>query len=286
MLYPTWSWTTHGCEISNVPPQTADRIPCIASQWRLGEKHMRKSSICHPTPTANRALPLHQKGRMWDAGCDGLGQTSCRGAITCPATSQKQPTPSLASPPYGSMPGPAQLEVLRLKVVLATEADVRQALRSKGFTRTRVSQLWTECLQSPPRSWAQRELQTAQDQPNCNQSASKELNSTNDAPSIIYPDSIIDAIQEILLRRSYRWSRTKNHTRWINADHDVSPFQNYTKWRIVIMSTISWGIHRFVKDQTMFSWIPVVVCWILPYRGSTKTTTLGRSVRNSLEIHP
>ena len=120
------------------------------------------------------------------------------------ATSQKQPTPSLASPPYGSMPGPAQLEVLRLKVVLATEADVHQALRSKGFTRTRVSQLWTECLQSPPRSWAQRELQTAQDQPNCNQSASKELNSTNDAPSIIYPDSIIDAIQEILLRRSYR----------------------------------------------------------------------------------
>ena len=184
---------------------------------------MRKSSICHPTPTANRALPLHQKGRMWDAGCDGLGQTSCRGAITCPATSQKQPTPSLASPPYGSMPGPAQLEVLRLKVVLATEADVRQALRSKGFTRTRVSQLWTECLQSPPRRWAQRELQSAQDQPHCNHDASKELNSTNDAPSIIYPDSIIDAFQEILLRRSYRWSRTKNHTRWINADHDVSP---------------------------------------------------------------
>ena len=110
------------------------------------------------------------------------------------ACSRMFTTPSLASPPYGSMPGPAQLEVLRLKVVLATEADVRQALRSKGFTRTRVSQLWTQCLQSPPRSSAQRELQTAQDQPNCNQSASKELNSTNDAPSIIYPDSIIDCL--------------------------------------------------------------------------------------------
>ena len=75
-LSPRHSW--------NQPCATADRIPCIASQWRLGEKHMRKSSIRHPTPTANRTLPVHQKGRMWDAGRYGLGQTSCRGAITCP----------------------------------------------------------------------------------------------------------------------------------------------------------------------------------------------------------
>lgn len=67
---------------------------------------------------------------------------------------------------------------------------------------------------------------------------------------------------------------------WINADHDVSLLPKLHQM------ADCWGIHRFVKDQTMFSWIPVVVCWILPYRGSTKTTTLGRSVRNPLEIHP
>ena len=91
---------------------------------------------------------------------------------------------------------PHKLEVCRLKVVKANETEVRQALRSQGYTRTRVSQLWAECLQSPPRSWAQRELQSAQDQPQCNHDASKELNSTNDAPSIIYPDSIIDCLSK------------------------------------------------------------------------------------------
>ena len=60
-------------------------------------------------------------------------------------------------PPVHRMPGPAQLEVCRLKVVKANEAEVRQALRRQGYTRTRVSQLWAECQQSPPRSWAQRQ---------------------------------------------------------------------------------------------------------------------------------
>jgi hypothetical protein len=68
------------------------------------------------------------------------------------------------------MPGPSQREVLRLKVVLGTDVEVRQALRRKGFRPARISQLMTECSQNPPRSAAQMELQTAQDQPNCNQS--------------------------------------------------------------------------------------------------------------------
>ena len=99
-------------------------------------------------------------------------------------------------PPVHRIPGPAQLEVCRLKVVKANEAEVRQALRRQGYTRTRVSQLCAECQQSPPRSWAQRQRQSAQDQPQCIHDASKELNSTNDAPSIIYPDSIIDCLSK------------------------------------------------------------------------------------------
>ena len=62
------------------------------------------------------------------------------------------------------MPGPSQLECLRLKVVLGSDLEVRQALRTKGFRAARISQLMAECSQYPPRSAAQVELQTAQDQ--------------------------------------------------------------------------------------------------------------------------
>ena len=69
-------------------------------------------------------------------------------------------------PPLHTIPGPAQLEVCRLKVVKPNEAAVRQALHHLGYSRTRVSQLWAECQQNPPRSWLQRQRQTAQDHMN------------------------------------------------------------------------------------------------------------------------
>ena len=39
------------------------------------------------------------------------------------------------------MPGPSQLECMRLKVVLRTEAEVRAALRGQGFSPARTAQL-------------------------------------------------------------------------------------------------------------------------------------------------
>ena len=91
------------------------------------------------------------------------------------------------SPPAWRMPGPAQLELCRLKVVCASEAEVRQSLRNKGFRAARISQLMNECSQYPPRSAAQVELQTAQDPKKAISLPRKNyLNSANDAPSTIY----------------------------------------------------------------------------------------------------
>ena len=86
---------------------------------------------------------------------------------------------------------------LRLKVVLGSDLEVRQALRTKGFRAARISQLMAECSQYPPRSAAQMELQTAQDQKKAiNLPRKNYLNNTNDIPSTIYiyPDSIIDCL--------------------------------------------------------------------------------------------
>ena len=66
---------------------------------------------------------------------------------------------------HATMPGPAQLECMRLKVLLRNKAEVRAALRSKGFSAARTAQLLAECEQSPPRNPVQRARQTAQDPP-------------------------------------------------------------------------------------------------------------------------
>ena len=74
-----------------------------------------------------------------------------------------------------------------LKVVLGSDLEVRQSLRTKGFRAARISQLMAECSQYPPRSAAQVELQTAQDQKKAISLPRKNyLNSTNDVPSTIY----------------------------------------------------------------------------------------------------
>ena len=49
--------------------------------------------------------------------------------------------------------------------VLRTKAEVRAALRSKGFSAARTAQLLAECEQNPPRNPVQRARQTAQDPP-------------------------------------------------------------------------------------------------------------------------
>ena len=87
-----------------------------------------------------------------------------------------------------SMPGPAQLECMRLKVLLRNKEEVRAALRAKGFSASRAAQLLADCEQSPPRNPVQRARQTAQDPPKkiiC-LPRKKYCNSTNDAPSTIY----------------------------------------------------------------------------------------------------
>ena len=88
-----------------------------------------------------------------------------------------------------AMPGPAQLECMKLKVLLRNKEEVRAALRSKGFSASRAAQLLADCEQSPPRSPVQRARQTAQDPPPkkiiC-LPRKKYCNSTNDAPSTIY----------------------------------------------------------------------------------------------------
>jgi len=68
------------------------------------------------------------------------------------------------------------MECLRLKVVCGTVAEVRQALRQKGFSPARIAQLLSECSQNPPRSAAQRARQTAEDPPKKKQSVCLERN--------------------------------------------------------------------------------------------------------------
>ena len=91
------------------------------------------------------------------------------------------------SPPAWRMPGPAQLELCRLKVVCASEAEVRQSLRNKGFRAARISQLMNECsrtLHGVQLKWSGRRPRTqkkAISLPRKNY-----LNSANDAPSTIY----------------------------------------------------------------------------------------------------
>ena len=106
---------------------------------------------------------------------------------TAATTSQNRSLSAQLSPPAWRMPGPSQMECLRLKVVLRSNVEIREALRNKGFSAARISQLLSECSQNPPRSAAQRERQTAQDQKKAICLPRKKyLNSTNDAPSAIY----------------------------------------------------------------------------------------------------
>ena len=66
-------------------------------------------------------------------------------------------------PPDSSMAGPAQRKVQVLKVVKATKAAVRAALRAQGYRAARILQLMRDCEQYPPRNPAQRKRQTPQD---------------------------------------------------------------------------------------------------------------------------
>ena len=80
-------------------------------------------------------------------------QRSCfflEGMLTAAALPPKPPRRQTLQPTADqAMAGPAQRTVLRLKVVKGSEA-VRRALRGMGYSRSRISQLMTECEQYPP----------------------------------------------------------------------------------------------------------------------------------------
>ena len=118
-------------------------------------------------------------------------QRSCfflEGMLTAAALPPKPPRRQTLQPTADqAMAGPAQRTVLRLKVVKGSEA-VRRALRGMGYSRSRISQLMTECEQYPPKSAVQRRRQSAEDQPQCLRNTfmiTDNTDKTDDAQSII-----------------------------------------------------------------------------------------------------